>query len=282
MDITGTIFDSKEFSVNDGPGVRETVFFKGCPLRCNWCHNPEGWEMRPQLMVRYGECTGCGACRAVCRHDSCTACGECVNVCPGRLRSVCGRVISAAALADALKKNAALYRDMGGGVTFSGGEPLMQPAFLMETMRLLPGVHKAVETCGYAPEDVFRDAAGAADLMMMDVKLADAGLHKKHTGAPNDGILRNLRWLADGGTPFIVRIPLIPGVSDTERNLEATAALLKGAKALRYVELLPYNRLAGAKYESLGMRYRPLFDTDKPVNVNQQAFYDAGIESRVM
>ncbi len=275
---SGVIFDIKEFSVNDGPGVRQTVFFKGCPLRCAWCHNPEGLEQAPQLLVRYTECVHCGMCKSVCTHDPCIACGDCVSVCPLRLRSVCGETLSSLELAARLAKDAEIYAGMQGGVTFSGGEPLMQPLFLLETLKLLRGYHRAVETCGYASEEIFSEIMEEADLIMLDIKLADPLLHKRYTGVSNQMILNNLELLKAGTKAFIVRIPLIPGVNDDPGNLRACAALLKGAKSLQRAELLPYNRLAGAKYALLGRKYAPAFNTEQSVNADINIFHKNGIE----
>jgi len=277
----GLIFDIKEFSVNDGPGVRQTVFLKGCPMRCSWCHNPEGLEPRPQLMVRYGECKHCGKCEAACKNEKCNACGDCVSVCQGRFRSICGTEITSEALADILKKNADIYSTMGGGVTFSGGEPLMQSQFLLETIGLLSGTNIAIETCGYAGSDVFSKVTAAADLVMLDLKIIDQEMHKKYCGIDNGPILENLSLLKDGGTPFIVRIPLIPGVTDSDSNIHKIAALLTGVKSLKCVELLPYNRLAGAKYGQLGLEYKPGFDTDQPLRAIGHILEEYGIQSKL-
>lgn len=278
--LYGTIFDIKEFSVHDGPGVRQTVFLKGCPLRCAWCHNPEGWKPEPQLLVRHGDCVHCGACTQVCGSSSCTVCGGCVLVCPVRARWICGEALTSGELADRLKKDSGIYAGMGGGVTFSGGEPLMQADFLLETVSLLGDVHKALETSGYAEPQVFRAAMDVFDLILMDVKLVDSGKHRRFTGADNHGILRNLNQLIQGGRPFIVRMPLIPGVTDTKENLDAAASLLRGAKMLQYVELLPYNRMAGVKYDWLGKIYAPPFDTNRPVALYHEIFQKYDIESR--
>lgn len=276
----GVIFDIKEFSVHDGPGVRQTVFMKGCPLRCNWCHNPEGWLMQPQLLVRRKECTHCGACSRLCMHDPCKVCGDCVRSCPVRARWICGEVLTSAQLAQRILANAPEYADMCGGVTFSGGEPLMQEDFLFETLAALPDVHKVLETCGYADEQVFRRAMEAFDLIYMDIKIADSVMHQRYTGRSNGEILRNLEWLCAGDVPFVVRIPLIPGVTDTEKNITEIAMLLHDAKALQYVELLPYNSMAGAKYEWLSLHYTPLFDESQTVVFRHNIFSQFGIESR--
>jgi len=276
----GVIFDIKEFSVHDGPGVRQTVFFKGCPLRCNWCHNPEGLSMQPQLLVRRSACIRCGACTAVCRSAVCTACGRCIPVCPVRARSLCGETLSSDALASRLLRNTALYAQMGGGVTFSGGEPLMQPDFLLETASALHGVHLTIETAGFAERNVFLSAVKAVDTVMMDLKLIDSALHRRFTGRDNACILDNLEQLCAGSKPFLIRIPLIPGVTDTEENLSAAAKLLRGARALTAVELLPYNRMAGAKYDWLDAVYAPMFDPEQPVQFRHDLFQKYGIESR--
>lgn len=276
----GVIFDIKEFSVHDGPGVRQTVFMKGCPLRCNWCHNPEGWLMQPQLLVRRKECIHCDTCRRACTRPSCEACGDCIPACPVRARWICGEVLTSTQLAQRILANAPEYADMNGGVTFSGGEPLMQADFLFETLCFLPDVHKVLETCGYAEENVFRKAMEAFDLIYMDVKIADKAMHQRYTGQDNGPILRNLELLCAGNVPFVIRIPLIPGVTDTEKNITEIAMLLRGAKNLQYVELLPYNQMAGAKYEWLDLTYTPLFDETQKAVFRHGIFSQFGIESR--
>lgn len=264
----GIIFDIKEFSVHDGPGVRQTVFLKGCPLRCTWCHNPEGQEMQPQLLIRRHECAGCHRCSQVCEHmteeeklsgsiiaRACVVCGKCMNTCPDYLRRICGEELSAAELAARIRKNAAEYSMMHGGVTFSGGEPLMQGEFLLETMRMLPDIHKVVETCGYASPELFRQIFDEAELVMCDIKLMDSELHRRYTGVDNGNILHNIEYMKKTGKGFIIRIPLIPGITDTEENLTAAREFLADAKNLIRIEYLPYNTMAGAKYEWLGREY---------------------------
>ena len=279
---TGIIFDIKEFSVNDGPGVRQTVFFKGCPISCDWCHNPEGLECYPQLMVRRTECVHCGKCEDICTKETCEACGDCVRVCPQRLRSICGREMTSDELANEINRNASEYADMDGGVTFSGGEPLMQSSFLLDTIAGLTEMHVAVETSGYAEKNTFESMMASVNLVMMDLKLIDPKLHKQYCGESNEPILGSLSLLKEGQTPFIVRVPLIPGVTDTEDNLHGIATMLKGAQLLQYVELLPYNRLAGAKYGSLGRDYQPHFDVEQPIGKVDGIFKEYGIESRVL
>ena len=277
---SGVIFDIKEFSVHDGPGVRQTVFLKGCPLRCVWCHNPEGWDPEPQILVQKNLCTDCGLCREQCSRERCTACGSCVPSCPVRARRICGERISSSELADRIRKNSDDYRFMGGGVTFSGGEPLMQPEFLFETAAALPDIHKVLETSGYTDPEVFQKAMALFDLIYMDFKLADPLQHKQYTGRDNLPIVRNIGQLCAGTTPFVIRIPLIPGITDTEENIAGIAAQLQNGKALQFVEFLPYNTMAGAKYPWVGRTYAPGFAEDEKPVMRHEIMARFGIESR--
>ena len=248
---SGTIFSIEEFAINDGPGIRTTVFLKGCPLRCAWCHNPEGWSMQPQWMDKKGR------------------------------KELCGYEISADELAEKLLRDKDLYRDSGGGVTFTGGEPLVQVDFLCEVMSLLPDVHKAMETSGFASAETFRKALDLVDFVLMDIKLVDQELHKRYTGVDNSSILENLQILIESEKPFVIRIPLIPGVNDTKENMEATASLLKSSKGLQRVELLRYHKTAGAKYPMVGITYNPPFDEDKEPEIHD-TFTDKGIKLHVL
>lgn len=239
---------------------------------------------KPELMVAISGCTHCGACKRICPHSGdCKACGLCVGVCPGRLRKIAGEKLSAKALAIRLLADADYYAKTGGGVTFSGGEPLMQPAFLLETLSLLgPSVHKALETSGYAPEDVFSQCVKAFDLIIMDLKLMDDDAHRFYTGVSNERILANAKLLCQGKTPFIIRIPVIPGVNDNEANFRAVAEWIAGAPALLRLELLPYHVTAGAKYAMLGKAYHPGFDESQPIETNLSLFDQYQIRSCVL
>ncbi len=259
--MTGIVFDIKEFAVFDGPGIRTTVFMKGCPLRCQWCHNPEGLSPKPQLMVSRAACTSCGACSRVCPHpDECSACGACLSACRAGLRRIAGEPWTADALANRLLKDADVYALSGGGVTFSGGEPLAQWPFVRDVLDRLHGVHTAIETSGFAPDHVFEEAMQRCQLIMMDWKVSDPVLHLHYTGVSQEPILRHARMLAAGDTPFILRMPIIPGVNDHEAHFETAAALVKDARSLVRVDVLPYQRAAGAKYEMVSMRYETDFD----------------------
>ena len=224
--------------------------------------------MQPQLLIRRHECVGCRRCSQVCEQmteeekqtgciiaRACVACGKCMNTCPNYLRWICGEELTAEELAVRIRKNADEYSFMGGGVTFSGGEPLMQGEFLLKTMSLLPGIHKVVETSGYAQPEIFQRVFDEADLMLCDIKLMDNDLHKQYTGAGNEMILQNIEYMKKSGKGFIIRVPMIPDITDTENNLNAVRNFMSDADNLIRIEYLPYNSLAGAKYEWSNRKY---------------------------
>jgi pyruvate formate lyase activating enzyme len=250
--LTGVIFDIKEFAVHDGPGVRVTVFLKGCPLRCSWCHNPEGWSPRPQVLRG--------------------AAGD----------RVAGQVFSSAELAARINSQADLLRTGEGGVTFSGGEPLAQAEFVAEVTDQLDNLDVVLETSAHAGEAGFSLVARKCSLVFFDLKLADPDQHRRHTGTDNARILRNLRLLGGLGVPFVIRVPLIPGVTDTDANLSGIAGLIAGIPGLQRVDLLPYNRAAGAKYAACGLAFQPTFDESRPVECNTAPFEAAGVEVRIL
>jgi pyruvate formate lyase activating enzyme len=280
--MKGLIFNIEEFAVHDGPGIRKLVFFKGCPLHCSWCHNPEGISFRRELMVSYSACLKCGKCTEICTNETCVACEKCVEVCPLRLRKVCGQEVEAHELAEQLLKGKEILTGSGGGITVSGGEPLAQPFFLFELIGYLKQVHVAVETSGYAPGAFFQKMVSMTDLVLIDIKHTDPGVHKKFTGVDNRQILENLDFLCRSDTCFYVRIPLIPGVNDSRKNIEATAARIKGAKNLKRVELLPFHHTAGAKYPMVKQPFNPGFDTGKKVNVFKDTFENLDINVIVL
>lgn len=263
--MNGIIFDIKEFTVHDGPGSRITVFFKGCPLRCLWCHNPEGLSTRKQLMYRSTLCTHCGRCYQACTHEECKPFGRCVHACVNGCLSIVGEKISSDQLSQKLNKNAELLNAMGGGITFSGGEPLLQSEFVCETVEKLNSVHKAIQTSGYAKCDVYKEVVSHFDYILQDIKLVDSTAHKNYTGVDNACILENIEWLKKSGKEFVFRVPLIPDITDTEDNLRAIGAIAEDHR----VELMPFNSFAGAKYAMVGKEYKITNEKNREADFTQ-------------
>ena len=272
-ELTATIFEVREFCLHDGPGIRTTVFFKGCPLRCAWCHNPEGLSPEPEMLFKSAKCHHCGNCQNG---------GDC----PHGARVMCGRRWTVSELVQEIRGNADMLRSSGGGVTFSGGEPLMQAKFLCALAdELKTGtvpVHLALETSGYAPAAVYQEAVGKMDLVFQDLKHPDSVEHKRWTGVDPAPIHANLAWLKASGKPFVARIPLIPGVNDSDDAKEGFARLLEGKSGLLRVELLPYHLTAAAKYPFTGRAYEPGFDVTAPLNKETAAFERHGLPVVVM
>lgn len=278
----GMVFSIEEFSVFDGPGIRTTVFLKGCPLKCSWCHNPEGQSFGKEILKNKNECIHCGKCieTAVKLTGKSTLIEECVNVCPKNLIRVCGEEYTADELCSKLRKNKIFYAD--GGVTFSGGEPLCQHQFLSECLKTLKGdIHTAVQTSGYCDKELFKEILGLADMFLFDLKVIDKEASKQYTGADSSVILNNFALLAESGRDFIVRIPLIPGVTATERNLNDIINVLE-FYGVTYAEGLPYNKLAGAKYSLCGRKYTPQFNPDLTVSPPTELFKSCGITLKIM
>jgi len=254
--MNGTIFHIQRFSLYDGPGIRTTVFLKGCNLRCLWCHNPESQERGREVLFHRARCVGCGKCAGVCAHPfdlpACTACGKCVDVCFHDAREVCGREISADELFDEIVKDKDFYETSGGGVTFSGGEPLLQADFLCEMLKRCreAGISTAVETAANVPFSVIERVLPYLDLVICDVKAYSAEKHKRGTGVGNHVILANAAKLRDSGeTDVLFRTPYIPGYNEDE--IGAIASFVFPRK----LELMPYHGMCGAKYASLGREF---------------------------
>ena len=255
--MNGTVFDIKEFSIHDGPGGRVTVFLKGCPLRCVWCHNPEGLSPHPEIVFKENLCVKCQKCLKGCNHDECKGFDRCIHACANGAISVAGALYQDDALAKKINGYKDFFKISGGGVTFSGGEPLMQGEFVISVAEKLNGIHTAIQTSGYADNELYKKAVLHMDYIMQDIKIANSVMHKKYTGVSNDMILENIDFLKKSGKQFVFRVPLIPGITDTEANLTEISKLTEDFP----VELLKYNTLAGAKYKSVGRNYTL---SDKP------------------
>lgn len=281
--MKGLVFSIEEFSVFDGPGVRTTVFLKGCPLHCEWCHNPEGQASGNRILRSRNGCLQCGRCEAEAEESDgmLLYTPRSMAVCPNHLLRYCAREYTAEELVKKIAKNFH-FLNKGGGVTFSGGEPLLQHAFLTECLSLLEGkVHRAIQTSGFAAPETFRKALSHADYMLFDLKLMDEKAHIRYTGVSNKPILRNFASLCESGLPFVARTPLIPQVTDTPENLGAIAQILS-AHGIKYIELLPYNKMAGSKYALVEEVYAPSFDTSVECTPRTEIFESYGIEARIV
>lgn len=275
---TGVVFNIQHFSLHDGPGIRTTVFLKGCPLDCIWCHNPESKSGKPQLAWIESQCLYCGRCEAVCEQkvhsfvsekdgffqkntafDRCVACGLCVNACPGLALELMGKNSSVEDVIKEVERDSPFYINSNGGMTLSGGEPAFQPAFsreLLESAKKL-GIHTAIETSGLANWKVYDSFLPWLDLVLFDIKQMDPEKHRLLTGHSNNLIHENLRKFCSAGcsADVIVRTPVIPGCNDDFENYHALAKFLQTFERCPRVELLPYNPLAGAKHPRIGKQY---------------------------
>lgn len=279
------VFSIEEFSVYDGPGIRTTVFFKGCPLRCNWCHSPEGQEYRNISLRSPNGCLSCNRCVNVCptQRKNCIGCGKCVEACPRNLIRMSSIDYEIDDLACELSKNINILNLNNGGITLSGGEPLMQDKALYELIQRLKGkTHLALQTSGYASKEVFKKVVDELDLVLFDMKIMDPVKAQEFEKIDVQVILDNLDYLKQSNIPFIARVPLIPGVIDTEENLLSIIEYLKDAKNLQIVELLPYNKYAGSKYKMAGMEYKPMFDESVPSNPHLDLFEKAHMKVRIL
>jgi pyruvate formate lyase activating enzyme len=269
--LTGLIFDIKRFSIHDGPGIRTTVFFKGCPLSCQWCHNPESQAADVERIFRSNRCVRCGACLVACAagaispngqsfridEKKCTLCGACAEACYAEAREMVGRQMTVPDLMREIQRDVVFYDQSGGGLTISGGEPLMQPQFLVALLRAAKEaeIHTALDTCGFAPWKTLEATRGYIDLFLYDLKPMDDRRHRKATGVSNRVILDNVQRLSELGHDIILRVPLIPGLTDSEENLRRLAAFAGGLPHLVGVDLLPYHGTAADKYRRLGKEY---------------------------
>jgi len=269
--MTGRIFDIQRFCIHDGPGIRTTVFLKGCALRCKWCSNPESQGAGPLLAFTAERCVGCGACAVACKAGAirtdartqldrrcCTLCGECVTACQSAALEVIGRDVTVHEVISTVLRDRDYYEASGGGVTLSGGEPLFQPTFAEALLRAAKaqGIHCCIETAGFAEWRDIERIMPFVDLFLYDYKETDRRLHQEFTGQPPDRILANLRALHSAGANIVVRCPMIPRHNARKAHLDGIAALAHQLPHLKGVEVLPYHRLGSAKLARFGIASR--------------------------
>lgn len=270
MSLSGCVFDIDRFATHDGPGIRTTIFLKGCPLSCQWCHSPESQTPRPQILFRPERCVACGLCEQICPHGAakldgdkavldtrlCDSCGICCETCYSGALELAGSEMSVEEIVEKVSRDSAYFESSGGGVTLSGGEPLSQPDFSYQLLSAFKekGIHTAVETTGFCPWSSLLRIAPVTDLFLYDVKSVDDETHRRYTGVSNRRIIDNLGKLCGRGNRVQVRVPCIPGVNDSEEQIEELAAVVAGAGGSS-IALLPYNNAASAKYAWIGRPY---------------------------
>ena len=297
----GIIFNIQRFSIHDGPGIRTTVFFKGCNLRCFWCHNPEAALVQPQLQYFPDKCIACGGCVAVCpqgahalvdgvhtfNRDLCQSSFRCVEECfSGALQKI-GKDYTVVQVMAEIERDQPYFESSGGGVTFSGGEPLLQKDFLKALLIECRGrgIHTAVDTAGNLPQEVFEEIQPLVDLFLFDIKACDEDIHRRATAAGNRRIHANLRWLSQAGSKIWIRIPVIPGVNDSDSEIHAIAGLLAPLAGIQWVELMAFHTLGSEKYASLGQPY-PAAGLTPPSKVRIAEIRDVlvakGLNARLM
>lgn len=299
-DAEGIVFDVQRGSLHDGPGVRTTVFLKGCPLRCAWCHNPESRQLRPQLGFDVAKCIGCQACASACESDvhhfvagasgpashvlrwgQCIAAGRCVTACPTGALQLYGSRRTVGSIMAEVEKDRVYYATLGGGLTLSGGEPTVQMDFCVAllTAARAAGISTCVETCGIGSPQAYEKLLPLTDVFLFDYKLTGAALHRELTGVPPDRILENLRWLHEKQASIVLRCPILPGINDADEHFAAIASLVRELGSIREVHLLPYHDSGRGKYDRIG-EPRPSLQTVVPDlsdrNRWRSALLDAG------
>jgi pyruvate formate lyase activating enzyme len=300
-DRSAVITNIQGFSIHDGPGIRTVVFFKGCPLSCRWCANPECLSGEPQIGFIRALCAGCGTCFDICTREAvrdgdgvhridyarCDSCGECVAQCFYGALVRYGESKTVADVWDAVRRDKIFYDSSGGGVTASGGEPLLQAGFVRELFELCRGesIDTCIETCGFAPPEALEEVIPVTDHFLFDLKHMDPEIHSRLTGRSNARILENARLLLKRGADIVFRQPLIPGINDSVENIEATAAFLSGlGKNDLRLELMPYHRMGRGKYTALAMQY-PMEGTeaagDEAAASARNAYRDRGIHCTI-
>ena len=297
--IMGVIFNIQKFCIHDGDGIRTCVFLKGCPLRCVWCHNPEGLEKTQNLSFFAEKCTACGRCLAKCpgrsitpegklviERGECTLCGSCVDACLNKANEILGREASVEEVFAEVMKDKMFYDTTGGGLTVSGGEPSWQPEFTLSLLKMAKdaGIGLAVETCGIGKREFYNEAADLGTCFLFDIKCMDDARHRELTGVPNGHILDNLKYLMDRGADIIIRMPMVPGCNDSDEDIENSARFLKeNAGRYRYAEIMPYHALGVGKNERLGEKaaYKEQNATDEQISRWVELFKRHGVDVKV-
>lgn len=269
--MQGLIFNIQKYSIHDGPGIRTTVFLKGCPLSCSWCHNPESQSFHKELMLFSNRCIGCGECIKVCKYgalssnstihrnaEMCIMCGSCAQICCTNALEMAGREVSVADLMKELEKDIIFYDSSRGGITLSGGEPLSQGEFVLALLKHCKKleIHTTLDTCGFGSSTLLEEISKYTDLFLFDIKLMDEARHKQHTGVSNESIIQNLQLLSSLGKRIWIRVPIIPGINDDEENIAATAKLIISTRGVEQVNILPYHNAALEKYHRLNKTYQ--------------------------
>ncbi|NLB28970.1 MAG: glycyl-radical enzyme activating protein [Clostridiales bacterium] len=299
-EVTGTVFNIQRYSIDDGPGLRTTVFLKGCPLVCPWCSNPESQSMAPQLIHRSTTCKKCGACAAACPEkaltltgggivvdrEKCVLCGACVGECIADSLEIKGKTMTVDQVWKVIRRDEVYYETSGGGVTCSGGEILMQPEFTAAIFKKCreEGVHTCADTSGFGSEAAMKTVLEFADLVYFDLKHADSKRHEELMGGPLEPIIENLKLAVGSGVDIALRIPVIPGYNNSESEMEALADLARSIAPNAPVSMLPYHKYGESKYEAVGMKYR-LSDlrenTEEELNRAKSIFESRGFEVKV-